>query len=237
VFLHGGGWVVGDLDGHDPLCRQLANRVGAIVFSVGYRLAPEAPYPAALDDAVAALRCIFDQALSWQVDPSRVALAGDSSGGNLAAAAAIRWRDEGGPELAAQLLIYPVTLAAREPEGYDETLETAFLTAAGMAWYSRHYLPDAADAQHPYASPLFVSDASRLPPTVIVSAEVDVLRPQVWAYRDRLEAAQVPVVSLYYPGMFHGFITMSAEMEGARKALDEATHALADLLAEGVPAE
>jgi acetyl esterase len=234
VFLHGGGWVVGDLDGHDPLCRQLANRVGATVFSVDYRLAPEAPYPAALDDVMSALRCVFDQAPSWHVDPSRVALAGDSSGGNLAAAAAIRWRDEGGPALAAQLLIYPVTLSAREPEGYDATLETAFLTASGMAWYSRHYLPDPDDAGLPYASPLLVSDASRLPPTVIVSAEVDVLCPQIWAYRDRLRAAQVPVVSLHYPGMFHGFITMSAEMEGARRALDEATNELATFLAEGV---
>jgi acetyl esterase len=235
VFFHGGGWVVGDVDGHDPLCRQLANRVGATVFSVAYRLAPESPYPAALDDAVTALRCVFDQAVPWGIDPSRVAVAGDSSGGNLAAAAAIRWRDEGGPGLAAQLLIYPVTLCALEPEGYDATLETAFLTAPGMAWYTRHYLANAEDAAQSYASPLLVRDAGQLPPTVIVSAEVDVLRPQIWAYRDRLAAANVPLVSLYYPGLFHGFIAMSAELEGARRALEESTQALAAFLAEGAP--
>jgi acetyl esterase len=230
VFFHGGGWVVGDLDGHDSLCRLIANRVKANVISVDYHLAPEYPFPIPIEEAAFSFSWVVDHAEELAIDGSRVAVAGDSSGGNLAAASCILLRDQGGHQPVAQLLIYPVVQCELRPEAYDSSLETAFLTGSAMAWYCRHYLVNPDDAKQAYASPLQAERVDDLPPAVVVLAEFDVLTPQIKAYCDRLRNASVPVVALEYDGVFHGFINMSAEMSSAANALDECTSTFSAVL-------
>ena len=218
VFFHGGGWVIGDLDSHDDLCRDLAAQAHCAVLAVDYRLAPEHRFPAAADDAIAATRWASEHAAELGIDPTRLAVGGDSAGGNLAAVSALAARDAGIP-LAAQLLIYPVTdMAHLEGESYTACGEGYGLTAAAMAWFRDHYLADAAAAQDWRVSPLLASDLSRLPPALVVTAEFDVLRSEGEAYARRLAEAGVPTELARYDGMIHGFVSMAGVLDVGRQA-------------------
>mgnify|MGYP001477513991 CR=1 FL=1 len=214
----GGGWGIGDLVSHDDLCRDLAAQAHCAVLAVDYRLAPEHRFPAAADDAIAATRWASEHAAELGIDPTRLAVGGDSAGGNLAAVSALAARDAGIP-LAAQLLIYPVTdMAHLEGESYTACGEGYGLTAAAMAWFRDHYLADAAAAQDWRVSPLLASDLSRLPPALVVTAEFDVLRSEGEAYARRLAEAGVPTELARYDGMIHGFVSMAGVLDVGRQA-------------------
>jgi acetyl esterase len=233
LFLHGGGWVVGDLDGVDSLCRALANRTGAVVVSADYRLAPEHPFPAALEDAWTVLTWLHEHARELGADPGRLAVAGESAGANLAAAAARRAHAEPGaahPRLRAQLLAYPALDGALATASYKE-LSTGFgLTREQMRWYWDAYAPGGA-ARAPEASPLRGPDLAGLPPAVIVQAELDPLLDDGLAYAQRLRAAGVDADVHVWPGMVHGFLRYRGLLDDAHAALDEAAARLAALLA------
>lgn len=217
VFFHGGGWVIGDLDSHDDLCRDLAAEAGCAVLAVDYRLAPEHRFPAAADDAIAATRWAAANAVELGIDPKRLAVGGDSAGGNLAAISALAARDSGVP-LAAQLLIYPVTdMAHLEGESYTACGEGYGLTADAMGWFRRHYLADAAAAQDWRVSPLLAKDLGRLPPALVVTAEFDLLRSEGEAYAKRLADAGVPTELARYDGMIHGFASMAGALDVGRQ--------------------
>ena len=217
VFFHGGGWVIGDLDSHDDLCRDLAAQAGCAVLSVDYRLAPEHRFPAAADDAIAATHWVAANAAPLGIDPKRLAVGGDSAGGNLAAVAALAARDAGRP-LTAQLLIYPVTDMSRlEGESYATCGEGYGLTAGAMVWFRDHYLTDAKAARDWRVSPLLAGDLSRLPPALVVTAEFDVLRSEGEAYAKRLAEAGVPTRLARYDGMIHGFASMAGVLDVGRK--------------------
>ena len=209
LFYHGGGWVVGSIDTHDPLCRALANASGAAVLSVGYRLAPEAQFPAPLDDCHDALVWAHDHADTLGVDPARLAVAGDSAGGNLAAAVAIRLRDEGGPALRHQVLIYPVTDTDFTLPSYAQNGGGGyFLSSVMMQWFWQQYLGHAPGAPVEGATILRAADLSRLPPATLVMAEFDPLRDEGVAYGQALAAAGTTVHAVVAPGMIHGFFSM-----------------------------
>ncbi|HEV2819050.1 MAG TPA: alpha/beta hydrolase [Solirubrobacteraceae bacterium] len=233
LFLHGGGWVVGDLDGVDALCRALANRTGAIVLSADYRLAPEHPFPAALDDAWTVLTWLHQYAGELGADPGRLAVAGESAGANLAAAAAHRAHTGPGgacPRLRGQLLAYPALDAALATASYAE-MGTGFgLTREQMRWYWDAYAPDGA-ARAPEASPLRAYDLAGLPPAVIVQAELDPLLDDGLDYAQRLRAAGVEADVHVWPGMVHGFLRYRGLLDDAHAALDKAAARLAALLA------
>ena len=229
VYFHGGGWVIGDLDGHDPSCRAITAQAGVIVMSVDYRLAPEHRYPAAADDAYAATAWAAEHAAELGGDPSRLVVAGDSAGGNLAAVTALRARDSGGPALALQVLIYPVTDVGQDTGSYQENAEGFFLTAAHMRWYWGCYLGPGGDGRGPYASPLRAVNLGGLPPAVVLTADCDPLRDEGNAYAERLRAAGVPVTANCYPGMFHGFFRLSDVLDqaaAAQRAVREALRGL-----------
>ena len=219
VFCHGGGFVLCSLDTHDELCRALCRGAGAVVVSVDYRLAPEAPYPAAADDCYAGLVWAVAHAAELGADAGRVAIAGDSAGGNLAAVTALRARDMGGPALRHQCLIYPVTDCRFDTPSYIENAEGYFLTAESMRWFWSHYLQDMGRAAEPYASPLRSPDLSGLPPALVITAEYDPLRDEGEHYAQALSAAGVPTVLRRYDGMIHGFVTMAEIFEDGRAAL------------------
>lgn len=223
VYLHGGGWVLCDLDTHDGVCRQLAERAGVIVVAVDYRRAPEHRFPAAADDAYAAVCWVSETAPAWGGDPERVAVAGDSAGGALAAATCLRARDLGGPAIRYQLLVYPVTdcLAPRRRHTGD-----CLLTAEHMRWYVAQYLADPADGEHPYASPLRAPDLSRLPPCLVLVAEHDPLREEGEAYAARLAASGVPTETRRVDGLFHGLFGLGGLVPVARTAEDIAVDGL-----------
>ena len=226
VYYHGGGWVIGSIASHDGVCRALANAVPAVVVSVDYRLAPEHRFPAAAEDAHAAARWAAEHAAEIGADPRRIAVGGDSAGGNLAAVTALMARDRGGPRLAFQLLVYPVTDTAMDTPSYRENAEGYFLTRADMTWFFDHYLPRAADRMHPYAAPLRAADLRGLPPAAVITAEFDPLRDEGEAYAARLRAAGVPTTHTCYTGMVHGFFGLGAIFEQANAALAEAAAAL-----------
>jgi acetyl esterase len=225
TYLHGGGWVVGDLDTHDPVCRRVANAVGATVVAVDYRLAPEHPHPAPLDDASAAL--------AWTAStfPGRPhVVAGDSAGASLAAGAALRARDAGGPALAAQLLVYPCTDPGMGMASVRENGEGYFLTRTDMAWFYDQYVPAPAQRADPTVDLLHAADLTGLPPAVVVTAEFDPLRDEGDAYAERLRAAGVPVRHLPGPGLIHGYFAFLGVVDGADARSREALAALDDLL-------
>lgn len=226
IGIHGGGWIRGDLDTYDATCRALCRQAGCLVVSVDYRLSPEARFPAALDDVEAALHWVANHAAELGGDPGRVAVGGDSAGGNLAAALALRNRDRGGPPIAFQLLVYPVTERNFETDSYRENAEGYFLTRDAMRYYWDLYLSDPADALNPYAAPLRAPDLTGLPPALVITAEFDPLRDEGRAYAARLQAAGVPVEERCYPGMFHGFFSRTAEIDLAREAVAQAAAAL-----------
>lgn len=226
VYYHGGGWVIGDLDSHDGVCRALCNAAGCVVASVDYRLAPEHKYPAAPQDCHAATSWVADHAAELGADGRRLAVGGDSAGGNLAAVVSLMARDAGGPPIAFQLLIYPVTDYNLDTPSYRENARGYFLWRDDMAWFWRHYLPNEAAGAEPMASPLRATDLRGLPPALVITAEYDPLRDEGEAYAKRLEEADVPVTLVRYPGMIHGFFGMSASIDDARKAVAGAAEAL-----------
>ena len=228
VYFHGGGWVVCDLDTHDVVCRAIARRSGAVVISVGYRLAPEHKYPAAVIDCYAATCWVAENASHLGVDPRRIAVGGDSAGGNLAAVVAQRSRDESGPPIALQVLVYPVTdLSSFDTPSYREFAEDYFLTAAEMVWFRDHYLARPEDARCAHASPLLASDLHGLPPALIITAEFDPLRDEGEAYAARLVEAGVPVRCTRYPGMVHPFFSMVGGVKQSLEAIAEVAAAVA----------
>jgi acetyl esterase len=228
VFFHGGGWVVGSIETHDGTTRALAARSGCIVVSVDYRVAPDHRFPAAIDDAWAATRWVSEHADELGIDPARLAVGGDSSGGNLAAAVARRARDAGLP-IALQLLIYPVTDHNFDTGSYDEFSEGYSLTREGMRWYWSQYLGDA-DGSDPDASPMRAADLTGLAPAFVASAGFDPLRDEGEAYARRLEDAGVPTTLVRYDGMIHGFLRMPAIIDRAADALDDLAAVLAEKL-------
>jgi acetyl esterase len=225
VYFHGGGFVFGNLDTHDAVCRALAKASGAVVVAVDYRLAPEHKFPAAVDDSYAATKWVAANAERLGIDASRIAVGGDSAGGNLATVIAMRCRDAGGPALAAQVLIYPVTdVSTFETGSHRELGEGYFLTRAGMEWFTGHYLASADHKRHPEVSPLLAPNLSGLPPALIITAEFDPLRDEGEAYAQRLQQAGVPVTLTRYPGMIHGFVSMRGVLSGGRQAIQEAAN-------------
>ena len=229
VYFHGGGWLLGSVESHDGICRALANASGAVVLNVGYRLAPEARFPAAADDALAAARWAHANAAALGADPDRLAVAGDSAGGNLAAVVCQDLRDAGEPIARFQLLIYPVTTADLAL-GFDMAYEGYFLYRDELLWHQEHYLADPSDALSPRVSPL-LGDASGLPPAAIQAAECDPLHAQAALYRDRLAAAGVPVAFREYAGMIHGYFGLDSVFDLAGEAMADAGSALRDALA------
>ena len=225
VFFHGGGWVVGTLDSYDPLCRALAAATPAVVVSVDYRLAPEHRWPAAVEDAYAATLWASGNAAALGGAQHRLAVAGDSAGGNLAAVVALGARDRGGPQVAFQLLVYPVLDAAGDTASWREFADGFYLTAAGMRWYWDHYL-GGADGRAPDASPLRAAFAGGLPPALVIGAEYDILRDEGEAYATRLAEAGVAATAIRVPGMVHGFFRWRSVTPAADTALQESAAAL-----------
>jgi acetyl esterase len=230
VFFHGGGWVVGTLDTYDPLCRALAAAVPAVVVSVDYRLAPEHRWPAAVEDAYAATLWASRHAAELGGAQHRLAVAGDSAGGNLAAVVALGARDRGGPAIAFQLLVYPALDAAGDTGSWREHADGFYLTAAGMRWYWDHYL-GGADGAAPDASPLRAAFLGGLPPALVVTADHDVLRDEGEAYAARLREAGVAADVRRVEGVVHGFFRWRAVTGAADAALQEAAAALRSALA------
>jgi iron complex transport system substrate-binding protein len=227
LWFHGGGFVIGDLAQADGDCRRLATCVGAVVVSLDYRLAPEHPFPAAPEDCFAALRWVAANAGAIGGDASRLAVGGDSAGGNLAAVTSLLARDRNGPALRFQLLVYPVTDLTRFDR--PSTLENAtgyFLTRAAMMWFTSHYAPRPGDAANPCVSPLLAADLGGLPPALVITAEHDPLRDEGEAYAARLREAGVPTTLSRYAGTIHGFFTMHGFLDIGRRAHEEAEAAL-----------
>ena len=229
VYFHGGGWLLGSIESHDGICRSLANASGAVVLNVGYRVAPEARFPAAVDDALAATRWAHANAAPLGAAADRLAVAGDSAGGNLAAVVCQDLRDAGEPIVRFQLLIYPVTTADLMV-GWDMDYEGYFLYRDELLWHQEHYLATPADARNPRVSPL-LGNATGLPPAAIQAAECDPLHPQAERYRDLLAAAGVPVGFRSYPGMIHGYFGLDSVFAVAGEAMADAGSALRQALA------
>lgn len=226
VYLRGGGWVLGDLDTNDAVAWGLAEGTGAVVISVAYRLAPEQPYPAAFGDCFNAVKWVSQEAEGLEINRERLAVCGDSAGGNLAAAVSLAARDRGGPPLAAQALIYPVLGLDMEWPSYQENAEGPGLTRANMVYYLDAYLGPAWSQADAYALPLLATDLSGLPPTLVHTAELDPLRDEGHYFAQRLEQAGVEVSYRCAPGMVHGFVR--ARFEGPALAAEFAT--IADFL-------
>ncbi|HYD96264.1 MAG TPA: alpha/beta hydrolase [Noviherbaspirillum sp.] len=220
VYFHGGGWTIGDLDTHDTLCRQLANASGCIVVAVDYRMGPEHRFPAAVDDSLAALHWVHAQAPALGIDASRIAVGGDSAGGNLAAVAAIHARDHGGPPLAFQLLIYPATDMRCGMPSHQTNGQGYLLTSETIRYFHDHYIDDPADDHDWRASPLLHEDLSRLPPAFLLTAGYDPLRDEGLAYAQRLSEAGNRATSICFERQIHGFITMGRVIDEANAAVD-----------------
>jgi acetyl esterase len=235
VYFHGGGWTIGDLDTCDSVCRFLALETPATVLSVGYRLAPEHPFPAAVEDAFAAFGWAAAENGRLGVDPSRIAVAGDSAGGNLAAAVSLLARDGDGPTPTMQALIYPVTDTVGGQRSRDEFAEGFLLTKADMDWFERHYLPPGTDHADPRVSMLRAGDLSRLPPAYVTTAGFDPLRDEGEAYAARMREAGVRVVLRRHPGLIHGFANMTEVSGTARAAMLELAAAIGSGLALDTP--
>jgi acetyl esterase len=231
LYFHGGGWVIGDLDSHDETCRRLCSGAGLKVISVDYRRAPETTYPGAAEDCYAATAWAAAHAIELDIDAGRIAVGGDSAGGNLAAAVALMARDRGGPPIAFQLLIYPVTDADFSRASYQENAEGYLLSRRGMQWFWDQYVPDPDQRLEPYAAPLQAARLADLPPALVQTAGFDPLRDEGEAYAQALRDAGVEVRQTRYPGLIHGFFGMQEAIPAARPALQEAIAALRDYLA------
>ena len=218
VFFHGGGWVIGDLDSHDVVCRQLADAGALIVIAIDYRRAPDHKFPAATDDAIAATRWVAANARELGIDPARLSIGGDSAGGNLAAVVALAARDGDGPKLAGQVLIYPAVDFAMTHGSHSEPETSVLLTHAVVRWFRDHYLNGAADIHDWRASPARATTLIGLPPAYVLTAGADPLRDEGEEYAARLKQVGVPVTTKHYPGQFHGFFTMGKLLEQANVA-------------------
>lgn len=223
VFFHGGGWVLGDIESHDGTSRELANKAGCIVVSVGYRLAPEHKFPAAPEDCYAATKWVALNAAAFGGDPTRIAVGGDSAGGNLAAAVAQMAADRGGaPGLVHQLLIYPVTNYAFDTPSYRENGEGYLLTQELMQWFWKQYLSSDEDGKNAYASPIQARELRRVAPAFVITAEFDPLRDEGEAYAARLKEAGVPVEAKRYDGAIHGFFNLGHIIDQGKQVMNDA---------------
>ena len=225
IYFHGGGWVVGDLEGADWICRSLAVATDCAVFSVDYRLAPENKFPIPVEDCYQVTRWIIENGPAERIDPKRVAVGGDSAGGNLATVVCLMARDRGGPPLVYQLLLYPITNHAFNTQSYKDCANGYYLTAEDMKWFWNHYLRDEIDGRNPYASPLVAKDLSSLPPALIITAEFDPLRDEGEAYAVRLQKAGVPTKISRYNGIIHGFLDFT-DLKQTKAAIDESAREL-----------
>jgi acetyl esterase len=226
VWFHGGGWTIGDLDTHDVPCREFANLAHCAVVSVGYRLAPEHKFPAAFEDAVAATHWVLANAGALGLDGSRLAVGGDSAGGNLAAALAIEFRETWAPRIALQVLVYPATDMAADTRSHREFADGYMLTRDAILWFKGLYLNGPEDEANWRASPLRADDLSNLPPAYIITAGFDPLLDEGRAYADRLRAAGVSVTYECFEGQIHGFITMGGAIAAAHHAIYRASQGL-----------
>ena len=220
VFFHGGGWVIGNLDTHDVVCRQLAEEGEQIVISVDYRLAPEHKFPAAVDDSIIATKWIAANGAELGIDPSRLIVGGDSAGGNLAAVVSLAARDDGGPDIAGQLLIYPSTDMSRKHASHKQAETSILLTHSVIVWFLNHYLGDA-DIADWRASPARAKSLANLPPAYVLTVGGDPLRDEGDEYAARLKEAGVRVTYRHFAGQFHGFFTMGKLLNQANVAVGE----------------
>jgi acetyl esterase len=230
VYYHGGGWVIGDLDTHDALCQALAKTSQCLVVAVDYRLAPEHPYPAAIEDAYAATCWAADNAVSLHADPKRLAVIGDSAGGALATVVSMMARDKGGPEISLQVLIYPITDYNFDTPSYSKNAQGYMLSRELMQWFWNHYLEDITVAGHPYVSPLRAQNLDGLPQAMILTAEYDPLCDEGRAYAHKLQANGIDTTYSHYEGMIHGFIRMTTRLDQAQKALEEVSNKIKSVL-------
>jgi acetyl esterase len=235
VWFHGGGFVVGSLRSHDRVLRHIAKESGAIVVSVDYRLGPEHRFPVGHEDSLFAAQWVLANAASFGGDPSRVALGGDSAGGNLAASTCIALRDLGGPMPVFQLLVYPATDLRRATESHRTLADGFLLTSDLIAWFMARYLRGKEDESSPVGSPLLAEDLSRLPRAFVVTAGFDPLRDEGEAYAARLVESGVPVESRSEKGLFHGYLSMGGVVPAARTAIDAIARAASTGLAVRVP--
>ncbi|WP_462411763.1 alpha/beta hydrolase [Neobacillus sp. Marseille-QA0830] len=227
VFYHGGGWVVGNIETHDSVCRTLTNLADCITISVDYRLAPEHKFPAAVEDAYAAVKYVYDHAEEFQIDRARIAIGGDSAGGNLAAVVANLAKEKSEPSICYQLLIYPSTNLGGEPTvSMQENSEGYFLEKGTMEWFRDCYLNSEADKQNPLASPMLFDDFKGLPSALVITAEYDPLRDEGEAYAEKLADSGVEVETVRYDGTIHGFVSMAAVLDVGKAALEKAGTAL-----------
>jgi len=230
VYYHGGGFVLGDIESHDPLCRRLAHHGGFRVISIDYRLALEAPFPAPVEDAIAAAVAITEAAETYGVDPSRLALGGDSAGANLATVAARHFARHGGPELAFQLLFYPVTQSVDTTPSREKYADGYFLTKEGMDWFDSHYLPEGTDRADERVSPLRAAPPEGLAPALVVTAGFDPLVDEGRDYAEQMRASGVDVQYIDYPDQIHGFISFTRFSNVAEDAIVHAARAVRDAL-------
>jgi acetyl esterase len=222
VYIHGGGFVVGDISMGDNFCRAIANRASCVVVSVEYRLAPEHKFPAAVDDSYAAVEWVAGNADRIDGDPARIAVGGESAGGNLSAVVSLRAREKGEKFPIYQVLMYPATdLSVHSTASMKECSEGFYLTGADMIWFGDQYFERGQDRRVPYASPLLAPDLSNLPPALIITAGFDPLRDEGEAYGERLKKFGVPVRVSRYAGMIHGFITMDGIINKSKNAANE----------------
>ena len=226
IYFHGGGWTIGDLETHDVPCREFANRARCVVIAVDYRLAPEHKFPAAVEDALAATHWVMREAATLGIDANRIAVGGDSAGGNLAAVVALELRDAGGPRLTMQVLIYPATDMAADTASHAKFAEGHMLTRESILWFMGNYLRGPADVADWRASPLRARDLAGLPEAYVMTAGFDPLSDEGRAYAERLEAAGVKLTYECYTGQIHGFITMGGAIAAAHHAIYRAAQGL-----------
>ncbi|WP_449620735.1 alpha/beta hydrolase [Robertmurraya sp. Marseille-Q9965] len=230
VYFHGGGWVIGDLDSHDSVCRALTNHANCVTVSVDYRLAPENKFPAAVEDAYASVQYVQDHAEEFHIDPSRIAVGGDSAGATLSAVVTNIAKQDNGPKICYQVLFYPST-AAGVPTPTASSIENAegyFLTSDLIKWFMRCYLNNDEDKLSPLVTPLFFEDLTGLPPAIVITAEYDPLRDEGEAYAEKLKEAGVKVDCIRYDGTFHGFVSMSQLIDLGKDALEKAGKGLVE---------
>ena len=233
LFFHGGGFVAGTLEEFDPFCTSVASGASCVVVSVGYRLAPEHPHPAAVEDAVAAIRWITENAKGLSGDPTRMAVAGDSAGGNLAAVSSLILRDQGFSTLRYQILICPwVDLSSCCTDSFRYFGDGLWLSTPSLQWYRDHYLHTPQQAFSPFVSPLLAEDMSGLPSALVITAEFDILRDQGEAYARRLRDHGIAVQWTRYPGMLHDFVILPGLFARAQEAIHEICQALHDVWIE-----
>ena len=221
VWFHGGGWVLGDLDSADATARFLTIGSSSVVVSVDYRLAPETKFPGPLHDCYAATQWVYDNSKALNIDAGKIAVGGDSAGGNLAAAVSLMARDQNSPSIVFQLLIYPVTEMNFRTKSYTDNADGYQLSRDGMVWYWNHYIRTESDADNPYAAPMKATNLSGLPTALVITAEYDPLRDEGEAYANKLRDSGVKTEYTLYNGMIHGFFGMAAVVDKGKQAIDQ----------------